>query len=95
MAEFISELVAFIVIGYVIYRYVLPRVRTMMRDQQESIGKQVDNAKQAHERLQAAAELTEQRERVLAELEPRVRELAGGLASRVVGEEIAAPKGGR
>lgn len=53
------------------------------------------NAEVADLRQQAAAGLAEQRERVLADLEPRVRELASGLAGRVVGEEIAAPKGGR
>ena len=56
MTEFIVELIALAVMVYVIWRYVVPPARTMMRNQQEAIRKQVDNAHAAHERL-AAAEL--------------------------------------
>jgi F-type H+-transporting ATPase subunit b len=49
-------------------------------------------AEVAQLRQQAAEHLAGERERVLAELEPRVRELASGLASRVVGEDV---RGGR
>jgi F-type H+-transporting ATPase subunit b len=54
MAEFIVELIALAVMAYVIWRYVVPPVRTIMRNQQEAIRKQVENAHAAHERLQAA-----------------------------------------
>jgi F-type H+-transporting ATPase subunit b len=53
------------------------------------------SAEVAELRQQAAEQLAGERERVLAELEPRVRDLAGGLASRVVGEDVAPGKGGR
>ena len=56
MAEFIGELVALVVIVYVLWRYVRPRVSEIIRSQQETIQKQVDAAKVASERL-AAAEL--------------------------------------
>lgn len=52
--EFISELVALVVIVYVLWRYVRPPVGEIIRKQKETIQKQVDNAKAAHERLQAA-----------------------------------------
>ena len=54
MTEVIVELVALVAIGFVVWRYVVPPARKIMRDQQEAIRKQVDNAEQAHERLQAA-----------------------------------------
>jgi F-type H+-transporting ATPase subunit b len=50
------------------------------------------NAEVTDLRQQAAATLAQERDRAMAELEPQVRDLASGLASRVVGEEIAAPK---
>jgi len=54
MTEFIVELIALAVMVYVVWRYVVPPARTMMRNQQEGIRKQVDNAHAAHERLTAA-----------------------------------------
>ncbi len=55
------------------------------------------SAEVAEIRQQSADQLAAERDRVLSELEPRVRELASGLASRVVGEDVvgAARKGGR
>lgn len=50
------------------------------------------SAEVAELRQQASDELSAERERVLADLEPRVQELADGLASRVVGEDVS---GGR
>jgi len=54
MAEWIGELVAFAVIVFVVWRYVVPRISTMMKSQQETIAKQVDEAQKATERLVAA-----------------------------------------
>jgi F-type H+-transporting ATPase subunit b len=56
MIEFLVEFGALIAMAFVIWRYAAPPVRTIMRNQQESIRKQVENAKAAHERL-ATAEL--------------------------------------
>jgi F-type H+-transporting ATPase subunit b len=53
------------------------------------------NAEVGAQRQRAAEQLAAEREQVLAELEPHVRELAGGLASRVVGEDVAPRKGAR
>jgi ATP synthase F0 subunit b len=54
VSEFIVELIALVVMAYVIWRYVVPPVRKLMRDQQQTIRLQVDGAKAAHERLVAA-----------------------------------------
>ena len=51
------------------------------------------NAEVAELRRRSAEQLDQERDRVLADLEPHVRELAGELASRVVGEQVAS--GGR
>lgn len=50
------------------------------------------NAEVAEIRTRSAEQLAGQRERVLAELEPHVQELATSLAGRVVGESVS---GGR
>jgi ATP synthase F0 subunit b len=52
--EFLAELVAFVAIVYVLWRYVRPRVSEIIRTQQDTIQKQVDAAKAASERLAAA-----------------------------------------
>jgi ATP synthase F0 subunit b len=54
MTEFIVELIALVVMAYVVYRYVVPPLRKMLRNQQEAIRLQVEGAKAAHERLTAA-----------------------------------------
>jgi ATP synthase F0 subunit b len=54
MAEFIAELVGFGFIIFVVWRYVVPPVRKMMRSQQEVVRKQVEASKLASERLAAA-----------------------------------------
>ena len=54
LVELIVELIALVVMVYVVYRYVVPPVRKIMSNQKETIRKQVDNAKAAQERLQAA-----------------------------------------
>lgn len=52
--EFLSELVALGVIAYVLWRYVRPRISEIIRNQQDTIQKQVDGAKAASERLKSA-----------------------------------------
>lgn len=55
MAVLISEIFAFLVILYVLYRFVVPPVRTMIKNRQEHVQQQVDDAEEA-ERLLAEAE---------------------------------------
>jgi ATP synthase F0 subunit b len=86
MAEFIVELIAFIVMAYVVWRYIFPPVRTLMRNQQETIRKQVDGAKAAHERL-GAAELKFQEAVAEARTEAaKIRDAARADAQRIVEE---------
>lgn len=54
MAAFIAELIGFGVLIFVLWRYVVPPVRTMMQAQQEAVRKQVEASKLANERLAAA-----------------------------------------
>lgn len=54
MGELIAELIAFVIMGYVIWRYVVPPVRKMMRKQQDLVRKQVEESKKATERLAEA-----------------------------------------
>lgn len=55
LGEIISTLVAFAVIVFVIYRYVWPLLAKMVKDRQELIQRQVDDAAEA-ERLNAEAQ---------------------------------------
>ena len=55
MAILISEIFAFLIILYVLYRFVVPPVRTLIKNRQESVQQQVDDAEEA-ERLLAEAE---------------------------------------
>ncbi len=54
MGEWIGELIAFVVVVLVVWRYVVPPVRKMMKAQQETIGKQVEAAQEATKRLAEA-----------------------------------------
>lgn len=53
-ATFIAELIAFLLILFLIYRYVVPPVQRSMRQRQEMVRKQVEESQQASERLEAA-----------------------------------------
>jgi F-type H+-transporting ATPase subunit b len=44
MAEFIAELVAFALMVFVIWRYVVPLLRTMVKNRQDTVQQQVDEA---------------------------------------------------
>jgi F-type H+-transporting ATPase subunit b len=54
MAVLISELVGFVVILFVLYRFILPLIKKMVADRQEVIQKQVDDAEEATRNLEAA-----------------------------------------
>jgi ATP synthase F0 subunit b len=84
--EFLSELVAFVAIGYVLWRYVRPRVSEIIRTQQDTIQKQVDAAKAANERL-AAAELKYREALAESRTEAaKIRDAARADAQRIVEE---------
>jgi ATP synthase F0 subunit b len=54
MAEFIAELVGFVLIVFVIWRYVVPLLRTMVTTRQDAVQVQVDEAEAAAKRYQDA-----------------------------------------
>lgn len=51
---FLAELIAFALILFVLYRYVVPPLQRAMRDRQETIRRQLEEGKEAEERLKAA-----------------------------------------
>jgi ATP synthase F0 subunit b len=50
----IAEVVAFLIVLYVLYRYVLPPLRTMTEKREKEIAQQVEDSRKARERLEAA-----------------------------------------
>jgi F-type H+-transporting ATPase subunit b len=56
MADYIAELVGFLVVVAVIWWKVVPPVRNLMRRQQELVASQIEAAKAAEERLASANE---------------------------------------
>jgi F-type H+-transporting ATPase subunit b len=64
MAEWIAEFVAFLVMVFLLWRYVVPPLRKIMRSQQDLVRKQVEDARRASERL---AEAERRYSEVLAE----------------------------
>jgi ATP synthase F0 subunit b len=54
MAVFIGQLIGFAVIVFIIYRYVVPPVRTLMRERQEAVRQQLEESAQARDRLAQA-----------------------------------------
>jgi F-type H+-transporting ATPase subunit b len=52
--EFIAELVGFVIILFVLWKYVLPLVANMVKNRQEQVQRQVDEAEEATRKLQDA-----------------------------------------
>ena len=71
MSTFIGQLIGFAVIAFLVWRYVVPPVRRLMTDRQETVRKQLDDsaaaekrlaeAKQAHEKAVREAEVEAKR----------------------------------
>jgi F-type H+-transporting ATPase subunit b len=59
MAEFIAEVVGFLLMIFVIWRYVLPILRNMVKSRQETVQQQVDEAESAAERYRQAEQRLE------------------------------------
>ncbi len=86
MAVLIAELVAFVVIVYVLYRFVRPLVATMVRDRQDSIQQQVDASDEAAQRLQQAQQRFEAAEAEARKEQARIRDDARIDAGRIAEE---------
>lgn len=83
-ATFIAELIAFLIILFLLGRYVLPPVQKAMRDRQAMIDKQVEDAAEARRQL-AEAEASYQRALTEARTEAaKIRESARAEAQHVV-----------
>ena len=54
MSTFIGQLIGFLVILWIIWRYVVPPVRRMMANQQEAVRNQLDESAKAAQRLAEA-----------------------------------------
>lgn len=83
MATFISELVGFVVVLFVLYRYVWPVLKRMMDDRQEQIARQVQEAEDAEKAL---AEARRKHDSAVAEAEKeasRIRDDARSDATRI------------
>jgi len=59
MAIFIGQLVGFALIVFIVWRYVVPPVRRMMANQQETVRKQLEDSAEAKKRLAEAEEAHE------------------------------------
>lgn len=84
MGETIAELIAFVAIGFVLWRYVVPPARTMMRNQQETIRKQVENARTASERLEQAERKLQEAVAESRTEAAKIRDAARADAQRIV-----------
>jgi F-type H+-transporting ATPase subunit b len=138
-ATILVETIIFLVVLFIMWRFVVPPIRNAMQERREMVQTSLDEARRADEkfaaadarhrealnearaeagkirdtaradgqrvldelreranaevaevRRQGAEQLGAQREQVVGELEPHVRELSVALASRVVGEKVAA-----
>jgi F-type H+-transporting ATPase subunit b len=80
---FIAELVAFLIILYVLWKYVVPPLSKSLQDRQDMIIKQVQDAEEAQRKLKAAEERYEQ---ALAEARTEAAKIRDG--ARADGERI-------
>jgi F-type H+-transporting ATPase subunit b len=72
MIDYITQLVGFAVVVFVLGRYLLPVINRSMTQRQEAIGRQLDEAEEAKRRLATARE---EYERALAEAREEGRRL--------------------
>lgn len=54
VSTIIAEIVGFLIVIYVIYRYVVPPLRSMTEKREKEIAQQVEDARKARERLEQA-----------------------------------------
>jgi F-type H+-transporting ATPase subunit b len=83
MAVVLVELAAFVVVVFVIWRYVKPQVQQMIRDRQEHIQGQVDASEEAIERLREAERRFEHAEAEARKEVAKIRDDARADATRI------------
>jgi F-type H+-transporting ATPase subunit b len=83
MAELVAELVGFVVMLFVLWKYVLPPVGNMVRKRQDEVQRQVDEAEEATRKLEdARGRLDDAVQRADAE-GARIRDDARAEATRI------------
>ena len=87
MAEIIVELLAFVVVIFVLYRWVKPMIQQMVRDRQDQIQQQVEASEEATRRLQEAQRRFEHAEAEARKEVAKIRDDARADATRI-GEEL-------
>src|SRR2546423_10629404 len=85
-ATFIAELVTFLIILYVIWKYVVPRVNEQLENRQELIRKQIEESKEARENLEKAEKEYKQALADAREEATRLREEARSEGKRIKDE---------
>ena len=83
---FVFEIVSFLIIMYVMYKWVLPPVNNAMTERQAKIKAQFDEAAQL--KADAEAQLEVERAQALSQLKTEVGSIATTLAGRIVGESL-------
>lgn len=86
MGTIVAELVGLLIILFVLYRYVLPPVRRMTENREEQIRQQVEDARQARERLEAAQATYAQALQDAEQDASRIRDDARADADRIIEE---------
>ena len=54
VSTILAEVFGFLIVLYVLYRYVVPPLKTMTEKREQEIGQQVEDSKKARERLESA-----------------------------------------
>lgn len=85
-ATFIAELFAFLVILFVIWRYVVPPIQKAMRERQEIIRTQLEESREAKEKLESARSEYEESLHEARAKAAEIRESARAEAQAIVEE---------
>lgn len=83
MAVFIAELVGFVVILYVIFRYIVPLLKPIIRARQDAIQQQVDDSEEATRKLKDAEQRFESAAAEARNEAARIRDDARADAQRI------------
>ena len=86
ISTIIAEIVGFLIVLYVLYRYVVPPLKTMTEKREDEIRQQVEDARQARERLEQAQAEYERTIQEAKEEASRIRDDARADAERIVEE---------
>ena len=91
--EFIAELVAFVIILFVLWRYVLPLVKDMVTKRQDEIQRQVEEADKARRKLEDAQgrfdNAVQQAEAEAARIRDDARADAAGIREELIAQAEA------